>query len=152
MYATQPRAGRVVTLPDADKDGVADSVKTFADGLDGVQGIAFKDDAVYVATESEIERLEDANGDGVADKRDELASDLPSGGGHSTRTIAFSADGTKLFVSAGSSCNVCKWTTRKRRRSRSIRRTASSRRCTRRAAQRCGVAGSARHGRAVGDQ
>ena len=108
VYATQPAAGRVVTLPDADKDGVADDVNVFAEGLTGVHGIAFKDNGVFVATQSSIYRLEDTNGDGVADKRDKLADDLPSGGGHSTRTLAFSADGTKLFVSAGSSCNVCK--------------------------------------------
>lgn len=107
IYATQTSAGRVVTLPDADKDGVADSAKVFADNLAGVHGIAFHEGAVYVATESRIVRLMDTNKDGVADKRDVLASDLPSGGGHSTRTLAFSADGTKLFVSAGSSCNVC---------------------------------------------
>lgn len=108
VYATQPGAGRVVTLPDVNKDGVADSAKVFADNLPGVHGIAFHEGAVYVVTESEIIRLEDTDKDGVADKRDVLANDLPSGGGHSTRTLAFSSDGTKLFVSAGSSCNVCK--------------------------------------------
>lgn len=106
IYATSPGAGAVWTLPDADKDGVADSAGVFADNLPGVHGIAFKDGAVYVATQSEIVRLEDTDKDGKADKRDVLADDLPSGGGHSTRTIAFGPDG-KLYVSAGSSCNVC---------------------------------------------
>jgi putative membrane-bound dehydrogenase-like protein len=106
VYATVRGNGQVVTLPDADKDGVADEVKVFADNLPGVHGIEFRDAGVYVATESEIIRLEDTDDDGVADKRDVLASDLPSGGGHSTRTLAFGPDG-KLYVSAGSSCNVC---------------------------------------------
>lgn len=106
VYATSPSKGEVFALPDANKDGVADSMKVFADGLGGVHGIAFKDKAVYVATEGEIVRLEDTNNDGVADKRDVLASDLPTGAGHSTRTIAFGPDG-KLYVSVGSSCNVC---------------------------------------------
>ncbi|MFL5734205.1 MAG: PQQ-dependent sugar dehydrogenase [Chloroflexia bacterium] len=107
IYATSPGAGRVYTLPG---DGTA---RTFADGLDGVHGIAFKDNAVYVATQGQIIRLEDTNKDGVADKRDVLARDLPTGGGHSTRTIAFGPDG-KLYVSAGSSCNVCNETDPKR--------------------------------------
>jgi glucose/arabinose dehydrogenase len=85
---------------------VADEVKVFADNLPGVHGIEFKDAGVYVATEAEIIRLEDTDSDGVADKHDVLASDLPSGSGHSTRTLAFGPDG-KLYVSAGSSCNVC---------------------------------------------
>lgn len=107
VYATAKDPGKVLVLPDKNNDGVADSINVFADGLPGVQGIAFKDGAVYVATETQIVRLQDTNGDGVADKRDVVANDLPGGGGHSTRTIAFSPDGTKLFVSAGSSCNVC---------------------------------------------
>ncbi|MDQ5867564.1 MAG: PQQ-dependent sugar dehydrogenase [Chloroflexota bacterium] len=106
VYATVRRAGQVVTLPDADKDGVADEVKVFADNLPGVHGIEFQDGAVYVATETEIIRLQDGNRDGVADDRQVLARDLPSGGGHATRTLAFGPDG-QLYVSAGSSCNVC---------------------------------------------
>lgn len=113
VYATLTNEGRMVTLPDADKDGVADEAKTFAEGLRGVHGIAFRDGAVYVATEGEIIRLEDADKDGAAEKREVLASDLPTGGGHSTRTIAFGPDG-KLYVSAGSSCNVCEESDEKR--------------------------------------
>jgi len=103
----------VITLPDVDKDGVADSANTFADNLPGVHGIDFHDGAVYVATEGEIIRLEDTDKDGAADRRDVIANDLPLGGGHSTRTIAFGPDG-KLYVSAGSSCNVCVETDSKR--------------------------------------
>ena len=113
LYATAPGAGKVYTLPDANGDGVADAVQTFADGLPGVHGIAFRDGVVYVATESQIIRLSDSNGDGTADKRTVLASDLPSGGGHSTRTLLFQPDGS-LLVAAGSSCNVCKETNAKR--------------------------------------
>ncbi len=113
VYATIPGAGEVLTLPDANKDGVADSVKTFADNLPGVHGIDFKDGAVYVATETEIVRLQDTNGDGVADKRDVLANDIPGGAGHTTRTLLFRPDG-KMLVSIGSSCNVCDETNEKR--------------------------------------
>jgi glucose/arabinose dehydrogenase len=106
VYATLIGEGRVVSLPDKDNDGVADEVKTFADNLPVVHGIAFREKQVYVATERQVVRLEDTDGDGVADKRDVLVDDLPVGGNHRTRTIAFGQDG-KLYLSAGSECNAC---------------------------------------------
>jgi glucose/arabinose dehydrogenase len=113
LYATSPAQGKVFILPDTNNDGVADEVKVFADKLPGVHGIAFYADSIYVATEDSIYKLTDSNQDGVADLRTVIATDLPSGGGHSTRTIAFGFDGN-LYVSAGSSCNVCQETNEKR--------------------------------------
>ena len=113
LYATVRAEGRVVRLPDADGNGVADRVETVADGLQGVHGIAFdKNGVLHVATEVQVIRLEDADGDGKAEKRTVLVGDMPTGGegragaNHSTRTIRFGPDG-KLYVSMGSSCNVC---------------------------------------------
>ena len=112
LFATVRAEGRVVRLPDANSDGEADEVRTFADGLQGVHGIAFHEGAVYVATEVDIIKLQDTDGDGIADKRDVLVNDLPTGGtgragaNHSTRTIIFGPD-DKLYVSIGSSCNAC---------------------------------------------
>jgi glucose/arabinose dehydrogenase len=112
LYATVRAEGRVVRLPDADNDGVADEVQTVADNLQGVHGIAFKDGVLYVATEVEVLRLEDTDGDHVADNRVPIIGDMPTGGtgragaNHSTRTIEFSPDG-KLYVAMGSSCNAC---------------------------------------------
>ena len=112
VYATVRAEGRVVRLPDADGDGVADRVETVADGLQGVHGIEFHDGLLYVATEVEVIRLEDADGDGVMEKRALIIGDMPTGGtgragaNHSTRTIRFGPD-DKLYVSIGSSCNAC---------------------------------------------
>lgn len=106
VYATVRDDGRVVTLPDADKDGVADEVKTFADGFEQLHGIDFKDGAVYVATEKQVIRLEDTNKDGVADQRLVMIDGFPAGGNHLTRTIVFGPDGM-MYVSMGSECNAC---------------------------------------------
>ncbi|MEO5952755.1 MAG: hypothetical protein ABIQ44_09845, partial [Chloroflexia bacterium] len=42
VYATVRNEGRVVTLPDNNKDGKADSINTFADQLADIHGITFK--------------------------------------------------------------------------------------------------------------
>lgn len=112
LYATVRAEGRIVSLPDANGDGEADEVKTFADGMVGVHGLAFRKGSLYAANETTIYRLTDTDGDRVADKREELVTDLPTGGvgraggNHTTRTIIFGPD-DKLYVSIGSSCNVC---------------------------------------------
>jgi glucose/arabinose dehydrogenase len=106
LYATAPGGGTVYTLPDANGDGVADTIHTFAANLPGVHGIAFHDGAVYVATQTTLVRLRDTNGDQTADTREVLATDLPSGGVHITRTLLFLPDGY-LLVAAVSSCYVC---------------------------------------------
>ena len=99
VYASQPGSGLIVKLPDANHDGVADSVVTIATGLKGPFGIAFRGDTMYVAAEQELVRFDPGARDPVTLMR------LP-GGGHSTRTIVFGPDG-KMYVAVGSSCNLC---------------------------------------------
>jgi glucose/arabinose dehydrogenase len=50
--------------------------------------------------------LRSSNGDGILDLRELVTTNIPGGNGHITRTIHFGPDG-KMYVSAGSSCNVC---------------------------------------------
>ena len=109
LYATVTSAGRVVRLADKNNDGVADDAQTFAEGLNGPHGIAFRDGWVYIGNYDQVIRLKDTNGDGRADQKEIVVADLPKGGGHATRTIGFGPDG-KLYVAAGSSCNVCEET------------------------------------------
>jgi glucose/arabinose dehydrogenase len=56
---------------------------------------------LYIAEEDKIFRVR--IGDNNAPQK---IADLPAGAGHSTRTLLFGTDG-KLYVSIGSSCNVC---------------------------------------------
>ena len=55
----------------------------------------------YIAEEHRISRIA-LYSDGFMEK----IADLPAGGGHFTRTLGFGPDG-RLYVSIGSSCNVC---------------------------------------------
>lgn len=106
LYVSLPSLGKVVVLPDEDHDGRADRVITFAKGLELPTGLAFHDGALYVAGGRFIVRLEDADGDRVADRRKVLVDDLPPRGNHWTKGLGFGPDGM-LYLSIGSSCNVC---------------------------------------------
>jgi glucose/arabinose dehydrogenase len=107
LYIAERGAGRIVRLPDRDGDGVADKVEVVADGLRAPSSIAFyTDGSLYVGETTRILRLSGPDGDGVFQEQETVIDGLP-GGGHSTRTVLFSSDGRYLYVSIGSSCNVC---------------------------------------------
>jgi len=96
-----------VRLPDRDGDGVADGVEVVASGLRAPSSIAFyTDGSLYVGETTRILRLSLPDEAGVFQVQETIIDGLPSGG-HSTRTVLFSPDGAYLFVSVGSSCNVC---------------------------------------------
>jgi len=101
IYASQPASGLIVKLTDRNNDGVADTTITVADGLHGPFGIAFRGDTMYVAEERDVVRLS-SSGDAPVT----VVPRLPGGTGHSTRTLLFGPDG-KMYVSVGSSCNLC---------------------------------------------
>lgn len=106
LYVAERGAGRIVRLPDRD-GGVADGVEVVAAGLRAPSSIAFYvDGSLYVGETTRILRLSAPDEAGVFQARETVVDNLPSGG-HSTRTVLFSPDGSSLFVSIGSSCNVC---------------------------------------------
>ena len=100
VYASLMRAGTIVRLPDANRDGVADSAITVASGLHQPFGIAFRGDTMYVGETDALDRFNPGAAAPV-----KLAT-LPSGQGHSTRTVVAGPDG-KIYVAIGSSCNIC---------------------------------------------
>ena len=107
IYVAERGAGRIVRLPDQDRDGVADGVETVAEGLNAPSSIDFyRDGSLYVGETTRVLRLSDPDGDGVFQEQEVVIDGLPSGG-HSTRTVLFSPDWEYLFISIGSSCNVC---------------------------------------------
>lgn len=108
IYVAERGRGRIVRLPDRDGDGVADGIEVVADGLSAPSSIAFyQDGSLYVGETRQVLRLNNPNTEGVFQERQVIVDDLPAGGGHSTRTVLFSPDWQWLYVSVGSSCNVC---------------------------------------------
>lgn len=105
LYVAERGEDRILTLLDQDRDGIAEGSRIFAGNLDRPHSLVYQDGAWYVGVPSGVIRLTDADGDGVADQREVLVDDYPTGG-HFTRTVEFLPDG-RMVVSVGSSCNVC---------------------------------------------
>lgn len=107
LYVAERGANRIVRLPDRDEDGVADGVEVVVDGLNSPSSLAFRDDgSIYVGETRRVLRVVLQGDPAVAGDIETIVDGLPSGG-HNTRTVLFSPDGAWLYVSVGSSCNVC---------------------------------------------
>jgi len=106
IFVADTGAGQIVVLRDPQHTGGAQQREVFAEKLNRPFGIAFHNDYVYVGNTGEVVRF---RYDKQTSKRIGAAEhilEIPPGGGHWTRTVAFSADGTKLYVSVGSSSNI----------------------------------------------
>ena len=104
LLVSQSGEGKVVALPDPKHTGKAAPPVTVLTGLNEPHGLAFHEGKLYVAENDKI-RSYDWDEASLRASNPKALADLPTGGGHSTRTVLFH-DG-KMYVSAGSSCNVC---------------------------------------------
>lgn len=106
LYLSLMNAGQVVRLPDRNRDGLSDGVEAIASGLNLPHGLAFYNGYLYIAEGDKVERLAGPQPDGSFGARELVTDNIPGPLGHSSRTVLFGSDG-KMYVSAGSSCNVC---------------------------------------------
>jgi glucose/arabinose dehydrogenase len=100
LYAVLSSPGRVVRFPSGADGSSRDEVVS---GLERPYGLAFHDGWMYVAETHRVVRF--AGPDWGGTPPEVVVPDLPTGG-HWTREIAFGPDG-RLYLSVGSSCNVC---------------------------------------------
>jgi glucose/arabinose dehydrogenase len=100
-------AGRIVCFADENADGLPEKQVVVASGLNSPSSLAFyRDGSLYVGETTRILQLTQPDQEGVFQNSQTIIEGLPSGG-HSTRTVLFSPDWSSLYVSIGSSCNVC---------------------------------------------
>src|ERR1700731_2046485 len=105
IFLADMGAGEIVILRDPQNTGGAQTRENFVTGLTRPFGIAFHDDYVYVGEMKELVRFKY---DPKTSKRLGEAEHLVNlpGGGHDTRSVAFSKDGKHLLIGVGSESNV----------------------------------------------
>jgi glucose/arabinose dehydrogenase len=116
IFLADSHGDKIFVLRGVKADGKAETVSTFASGLNLPFGIAFYPAAnpkwVYIGNTDSVVRLPYKSGDLVATgAAEKIVPQLPGfaqlrGGGHWTRDIVFTPDGTKMLVSVGSASNV----------------------------------------------
>lgn len=109
VFLAETGAGQVRVLRGKEAPELTSGV--FADGLEGPFGIAFWPPGpaprfVYVAETSRVVRYPYVPGELRAAGPAQIVVDGIPTGGHSTRDVAFSPDGRRMFVSVGSASNV----------------------------------------------
>jgi len=116
IFLAESQTGKIKVFRGVTSDGKPQQVSVFADGLVLPFGIAFYPSGpnpkyIYVGNTDQIVRFPYKNGDLKASGPEEKLVELPGGGrlrggGHWTRDLAFSKDGSRLFASVGSASNV----------------------------------------------
>jgi glucose/arabinose dehydrogenase len=111
IYAGTKDNDNIYAIKDTNGDGVADYANVIEAGLNSPHSVFYYKNDLYLGEENRVSVYRGIKPDGSFDTKDILVDDLPAGnrltgGGHKTRTVVIGPD-EKLYVSVGSSCNVC---------------------------------------------
>lgn len=114
LHVADMNAGTIVALPDADNNGVADTILTVATGFSNNHDLKFYNGALYVTEPTRIWKCTDSDGDGVYETKNHFITGIGSNEttGHVTRSLVFDSVNHHAYVSVGSGCNVCREPTR----------------------------------------
>ncbi len=120
IFIAETRANRIHVLRAADGADAPSDNQIYATGLDRPFGIAFYPPGdnpqwIYVANNNSVVRFPYHSGDLVAggDAQMIVPHLCDSTGGHTTRDVAFSNDGKRMFISVGSGSNVAETMSKK---------------------------------------
>jgi glucose/arabinose dehydrogenase len=105
LLVARRRTHEVVALPDKNNDGIAEP-EVILTGQTNAHSLAFRGGYLYIATTPAVMRVRWTNGapDGTSSVFVDLPTSTPAV--HTSRTLNFGPDG-RLYVSIGSSCDVC---------------------------------------------
>ena len=108
VLVTLRRLGEVRLLQkDGDGDGKSEGSVTLLTGLNGPHGIDLHDGWLYIGEVDAIGRVRfDAPAQQIQGAYEKIITGLPDAGNHTSKTLRVGAD-DKLYVTIGSSCNVC---------------------------------------------
>jgi len=116
LFLAESSSGKIKIFRGVDAQGKPKQVSVFASGLTLPFGIAFyplgpNPQWIYIGDTDEIIRFPYHNGDLTASGPKQQIAQLPGfgrlrGGGHWTRDLVFTQDGSKLLASVGSHSNV----------------------------------------------
>jgi len=109
LLVSEPRAGHVLLLRDADHDGQAETAEIFVDGLIAPYGMSVQGYLVYIADARGVWRVPYTLGDLHAPSAPELITDLGvfgSGQGHWSRSLVFHPTDERFYVGIGSRGNL----------------------------------------------
>ena len=105
LLVTLPREGKVLLFEKGDT--VAGSQHLLLDNLNRPHGLDIHDGWLYVAESTAVGRISfDAKTGTVSGDYQHIITGLADEGNHWSKTIRFGPDG-KLYLSSGSTCNVC---------------------------------------------
>lgn len=98
------RKGDVILLKDTNNDGKADEQQVVLT-KEGAHGVEIYDNMFYLITVNEVFKGK-MNSDGTIGELEKIIDNLPDGGQHPNRMLAFGPDGM-MYISVGSTCNAC---------------------------------------------
>jgi len=107
LYVCAMDANQVIALPDHNGDGIADSTIVIVSGLNHNHSCEFYHDTLYVAQTDRVTKMIPSSYSRTVQTQQDIVTGILTGGSHTTRTIVFDAPNKKMYLSVGSSCNIC---------------------------------------------
>ncbi len=108
LFVSFPDSGKIMALINSNNGNQPNQSKDIITSLNYPHGIAYYNNKLFVAEENQVSRY-DWNKKTNEAKLEKILFKLPTDGIHRSKSISFDSKGN-MYVSIGSSCNVCEET------------------------------------------